>query len=191
MSFSTILTFAIGIFLVIIAGLIILIYNTLINVKNNVNKAWANIDVLLEKRHDLIGQLVETVKGYMKYEKNVLEEVTKLRGQWEGIQDDSDNQNKMNTSNQISQALKSIFAVAENYPNLKTDQQFQELQKAITNLENQIADRREFYNDAVNAYNIKIQVIPYNLFSSLMRLQNLPYFQAPEEVKKPVKTEIK
>ncbi len=160
-------------------GMAIIIYNVLIALRNNVRKAWANIDVLLEKRHDLISRLVDVVKGYEKYERTVLVQVTAMRTEWMQIQNVPDVKAKMKTSNQISQALKSLFADVENYPDLKADRTFLELQQAITEMENQIADRREFYNDTVNTYNIKIQIFPFVLFSSLLEYKPLPFFQPP------------
>jgi LemA protein len=158
--------------------------------KNNVSKAWANIDVLLEKRHDLIGKLVDTVKGYMKYEKTVLTKLTAMRTSWAGVQGNDNVQNKIDTSNQITGTLKTLFADVENYPDLKADGTFLELQKALEEIENEIADRREFYNDTVNEYNIKIKVIPFNFFSRMLHYTPQPFFQAPEEAKQVVNADL-
>jgi len=177
---------SVGIILVIIIGLIIVIYNTLVTLNNNVKKAWSNIDVLLQKRHDMLTKLIDSVSGYMKYEKGVMTQITQLRSAWESIPQD-DVQSKINTSNQISAALKSIFAVAENYPDLKADNNFMQLQQSITDIETQIADRREFYNQAVNDLNIKTQQFPYNIFAGLMHFKSMPLFQATEEEKQDVK----
>ena len=175
--------------IITLVGVFIIIFNTLVMLRNNVRKAWANIDVLLQKRHDLIGRLVETVKGYMQYEKTLLVKITELRTSWVEVQE-GDIQKKMNASNQITNTLKTLFANIENYPNLKADETFQELQKAIIQIENEIADRREFYNDTVNEYNIKIKIIPYTFFSGLLKYEPLPFFQAPEEAREPVSVKI-
>lgn len=167
----------------------LIVYNSLVEVKNNVSRAWANIDVLLEKRHDLIGKLVDTVKGYEAYEKTVLVKITSLRTAWSQVQNSSV-EDKMGTSNQISTALKSIFAVSENYPDLKADQVFLELQKALEDIENQIADRREFYNDSVNQYNIRTQTIPYNAFAKMLGYKAMSFFKAPAGAEEPVNANV-
>ena len=184
------LSTVIALIAIVLAGVFVIIYNTLITLRNNVRKAWANIDVLLQKRHDMIGKLVDTVKGYMQYEKTVLAKVTMLRTAWANVNDDPSHQSKMDTSNQISNTLKTLFANAENYPELKADETFLELQHALVQIENEIADRREFYNDSVNNYNVKIQVIPYNFFSGILKYAPLPFFQAPEDSKQTVKADV-
>jgi LemA protein len=178
------------VFIITVIGIFVIIFNTLVMLRNNVRKAWANIDVLLQKRHDLIGRLVETVKGYMQYEKTLLVKITALRTSWTDAQEQDDVQKKMNTSNQITNTLKTLFANVENYPALKADETFIELQKAITQMEDEIADRREFYNDTVNEYNIKIKIIPYLFFSGILKYERLPFFQAPEEARQPVSSKI-
>ncbi len=155
MAFGKFFEIIIGAAAFVLIVIFFVIYNALIEVKNNVNRAWADIDVLLEKRHDLIGKLVDTVKGYEAYEKSVLLQITKMRSSWITSQG-ADSKTKMETSNQISTALKSVFAVSENYPDLKANTVFVDLQTALKDIENQIADRREFYNDSVNQYNIRI-----------------------------------
>jgi LemA protein len=171
---------------VVLVGLFIIIYNNLIRLRNNVNKAWANIDVLLQKRHDLIGNLVNTVKGYMKYEKSVLVKVTAMRTAWANVQNDDNRDSKMVASNQISGALKTLFANVENYPELKADSTFMNLQHELVQIEDEIADRREFYNDTVNEYNIRIKIIPYDFFSGMMGYKAMPFFQTPDNEKQPV-----
>lgn len=185
-----IITLAVGLVVLIVLVLLGLMYNTLVTLRNNVNKAWSNIDVLLEQRHDELGKLVDTVKGYKKYEQTVLTKVTALRTQWMAVQGSNNIQAKIDTSNQISTALKSIFATSENYPDLKANNSFMQLQGRISQLETEIADRREFYNDSVNTYNIKIAVIPYNLFSGSMGYHTMPLFQAPEENRQDVKINL-
>lgn len=171
---------------VVLAGLFILIYNNLIRLRNNVNKAWANIDVLLQKRYDLIGNLVNTVKGYMAYEKTLLVKLTAMRTSWANVQEDDNRDNKIAASNQITTTLKTLFADVENYPDLKADQTFATLQQQLIQIEDQIADRREFYNDTVNEYNINIKIIPYDLFARLMGYTPIQFFQAPDAARQPV-----
>ncbi len=163
------------------------IYNGLISLKNNIEKAWANIDVLLKQRSDLIPNLVETVKGYMKYEKSTLVEITRLRTE---IMSASTPGEKARASEGISAAIKSIFAVAENYPQLKASENFLELQKQLSAMENQIADRREFYNDSVLLFNTRIHSVPDMIFASMMGMKDKEYFKATEEEKKLVEVKM-
>ncbi len=186
---SLLLDAIVGLVVIIVVGIAVAIYNTLVALRNDAKMAWADIDVLLEKRHDTLGKLVDAVKGYMKYEKSLMEQITQLRSQWMNLPK-GDVEAKMKVSNQVSSALKSIFAVAENYPDLKADNNFIQLQQAIMTLESQIADRREFYNQAVTDLNIKIQQFPYNLFAGLMHFSAMPLFQVPEEIKADVKMDF-
>jgi LemA protein len=160
---------------------LISIYNGLIQLRNNIDKAWANIDVLLKQRSDLIPNLVESVKGYMKYEKDVLEEITRLRT---SIMAASGPAEKARSSEAISSALKTIFAVAENYPKLEASQNFLELQKQLAAIENQIADRREFYNDSVLLFNTRIHSLPDAIFAGMLGFRDKEYFKVAEEEKK-------
>ena len=120
------------------------IYNGLVQVKNNIKKSWANIDVLLKQRANELPKLINTVKGYMTHERETLEKLTQARTQFLNAGTVAE---KASADNMMSQALKSLFAVAENYPNLKANENFMQLQGRISGLENEIADRREFYND--------------------------------------------
>ena len=147
----------VGLVVVILVGYFISIYNSLIRLKNNIAKAWSNIDVLLKQRHDELSKLLKTVKGYMEYEKDVLTKVTEARTTFLSAQTVGD---KAKADNVMTGALKSLFAVAENYPDLKANTSFLQFQDRISELENQIADRREFYNDSVNTFNIRIEQIP-------------------------------
>ena len=133
------------------------IYNGLVTVKNNIDKSWSNIDVLLKQRHDELPKLIATVEGYMKHEREVLENVTKARTAFMHANTVGE---KAQADNMITGALKSLFAVSENYPDLKANDNFMHLQGRISSLENEIADRREFYNDSVNTFNIRIEQIP-------------------------------
>jgi LemA protein len=181
----------IGVFVVIgtlLAGFYAFsVYNGLIQLRNNIDRAWANIDVLLKQRSDLIPNLVETVKGYMKYEKSVLEEITNLRT---SIMSASGPAEKARSSEAISGALKTIFAVAENYPKLEASQNFLDLQKQLTAMENQIADRREFYNNSVLLFNTKIHSIPDMIFANMLGFRPKEYFKAEEGEKKVVEVKM-
>ncbi len=164
--------------LALLAGFYLLsIYNGLVQLRNNIDKAWANIDVVLKQRTDLIPNLVEAVKGYMKHEKSTLEEITRLRT---AMMSASGPAEKARASEGISAALKTIFAVAENYPKLEASQNFLKLQEQLTAMENQIADRREFYNDSVMLFNTRIHSLPDSLFASAMGYRDKEYFKAAE-----------
>ncbi|MEW6035933.1 MAG: LemA family protein [Candidatus Micrarchaeota archaeon] len=174
--------------LALLAGFYVLsIYNGLVSLRNNMDKAWANIDVLLKQRSDLIPNLVEAVKGYMKYEKGTLEELTKLRTAMMGAKSPHE---KAAASEGISAALKTIFAVSENYPKLQASENFMELQKQLSAIENQIADRREFYNDSVMLFNTRIHSLPDMLFASMMGMKDRDYFKVAEEEKKVVEVKL-
>jgi len=133
------------------------VYNMLVRLANNIDKAWSNIDVILKQRHDELPKLVEVCNSYMTHERETLESVTKARTAYStGLNIDD----KAQAENQIVGALGKLFAVAEQYPDLKANQEFLAVQQRISALESTIADRREFYNDSVNLYNIAIQQIP-------------------------------
>ena len=135
----------------------VVIYNGLVRLKNNIDRNWSNIDVLLKQRFDELPKLVKVCEGYMQHERGTLEAVTKARALAATGGGSGDN---LNAQNAISQALKSLFAVVERYPDLKADVSFRQLQSRISELEDQIADRREFFNESVNLYNIGIEQIP-------------------------------
>ena len=166
---------------------IVTIFNGLIDLRNNIDKAWANIDVLLKRRSDLIPNLVETVKGYKAYEQDVLEEIARLRTAMMSADGPAE---KARHSEAISSTLKTMFAVAENYPNLKASENFLKLQDQLSQIENQIADRREFYNDSVMLFNTRIHSIPDMVFASLLRFKDREYFRAKEEEKEAVDVKI-
>ncbi|HEX6531777.1 MAG TPA: LemA family protein [Nitrospira sp.] len=133
------------------------IYNTLVRLANNIDKAWSNIDVILKQRHDELPKLVKVCNSYMSHERETLESVTNARSVY-GRSTSVDE--KAKAENQLTRALGRLFAVAEQYPDLKANQEFLNVQQRISALENTIADRREFYNDSVNLYNIRIEQIP-------------------------------
>jgi LemA protein len=175
---------------VIFAVVLVIIYNALVTLSNKVNKAWANIDVLLQKRHDLISKLADTVKGYMEYEQTLLVKVTAMRTAWINVQDDKNRQDKITASNQITNSVKILLAEVENYPDLKANQTFVALQKELIAVEDEIATKREAYNDTVNEFNTEMTVVPYNLFSGLFGYSTLPFFNAPDEAKAPVNVNL-
>ncbi|MEJ2592264.1 MAG: LemA family protein [Candidatus Thiodiazotropha sp.] len=147
-------------FLVVILIYGILIYNNLVRLKHDVTKAWANIDVLLKQRHDELPKLVETCKQYMKFEQETLEKVMQARAAVHSAVSRGDVGAVGAAEGQLRLGLGNLFAVAENYPDLKTNETFQHLQTRITGLENSIADRREFYNESVNINNVRIEQFP-------------------------------
>ncbi len=138
----------------------ITIYNGLITLKHNVSKAWSNIDVLLKQRHDELPKLVEICKHYMAYEKDTLERVISARSAVFAAREAGDIAGLGGAETSLRQGLGKLFAVAENYPELKADKNFKHLQGRITTLENTIADRREFYNDSVNLNNVRVEQFP-------------------------------
>ena len=165
-------------------GYLLMLYNGLIAVKNNVDKAWANIDVLLKQRHDELPNLMEVCKGYMKYEGDTFERVTKARSLYSQAQTVDQ---KVEATATMTSAVGRLLATAENYPELKANNNFMQLQNRISELESQIADRREFYNDSVNVFNIRIQEMPDALLAGSMNLHPRQMFQVVEEDKAPVK----
>jgi LemA protein len=165
-------------------GYLVMLYNGLIAVKNNVDKAWANIDVLLKQRHDELPNLLEVCKGYMKYEGDTFERVTKARSMYSQAQTVDQ---KAEASATMTSAVGRLLATAENYPDLKANNNFMQLQTRVSELESQIADRREFYNDSVNVFNTRIQEMPDALLAGSMNLHLRQMFQVAEEDKAPVK----
>jgi len=146
-----------GLVLIVAGAYFVMVYNGLITVKNNIEKAWANIDVLLKQRHDELPKLVEVCKGYMEHERGVFDRVMAARA---ALMSASGPAAKGAAEGELQGSLRQLFALAENYPNLKAQSSFQQLQERVSALESQIADRREFYNDSVNAYNIRIESLP-------------------------------
>jgi LemA protein len=162
---------------------LVTLYNGLIAVKNNVDRAWANIDVLLKQRHDELPGLIEVCKGYMKYEGDTLQRITQARTQFaQAVTVDQ----KTEASANVTSALGRLIATAENYPDLKANANFMQLQGRITELESEIADRREFYNDSVNTFNIRIQEMPDAILAGWMNLHPRQMFQVAEADKAPV-----
>lgn len=148
-------------------------YNRLVGMRNIVDTTWANIDTLLQKRFDLVPNLVEAVKGYMRHERELLEEVTRARTAWMNA---STVQESADADSRAAGALKTLFAVSENYPELKANQNFLLLQEELTGLENKIAYARQRYNRTVMAYNTAIMRFPTNLLASLFKFTRRDYF---------------
>src|ERR1700681_3888581 len=167
-------------FLFAILGVIvyvIMMFNGLIALKNDIAKAWANIDILLKQRHDELPKLLEVCKGYMDFERDTLQKITQARSMYQqAVSVDQ----KAQADQNMTSALRGFFAVAENYPDLKANSNFAQLQKRITDLESEIADRREFYNDAVNTLNIRIQQMPDTLVASFMSISPRPMYKVEE-----------
>jgi LemA protein len=154
------------------------VYNSLVQVKNNVDQAWANIDVLLKQRNDELGKLIDSVKAYLGYERDLLTRLTTLRSQAaRGGTDES----RLAAEQEIGTHLGRLFAVAESYPDLKSSGNFLELQRRITGLEEQIAHRREFYNDAVNINNVRMEQFPHRFLVAFAGLKQRPLFEASAE----------
>lgn len=176
--------------LIIIAVILIIIYyiNRIIVLSNRIDNAWSQIDVQLKKRSDLVPNLVSTVKGYMKHEKDAVKMVTEAR---EKMMKAGSMTEKAKASNMFSEALKTIFAIAENYPNLKASENFKLLQEQLEGIENKIAYSRQFYNDSVLDFNNIISTIPGIWFASrLGKKTQKEYFEVAEEERKPVKVEF-
>ena len=182
-------------FLWILLGIILVLvlfvigaYNSLVQLKQRVKNAWSQIDVQLQRRFDLIPNLVESVKGYMTHESDVLAKVTQLRTSWANAQTVSE---KAELDNQLSGALKTIMAVSENYPDLKANQNFSELQEELRNTENKISYSRQFYNDTVTRYNTKLELFPSNIIASMFHFTAETLFEAESaEARKNVKVDF-
>ena len=173
---------------VVLIVIVVAMYNSLQTEKNKVENAWSQIDVELQRRFDLIPNLIETVKGYMAHEKELLTQVTDLRSSWTSAQTVAD---KSKLNGDLSSTLKSIMAISESYPDLKANQNFIALQQELSNTENKIASTRQFYNAAVTSYNTKLEVIPTNIVGSLFGFKQRELFNVEsEEVRKNVKVDF-
>jgi LemA protein len=175
------------IILVVLAVIVIAMYNGLVTLKNRVDEAWSDIDVQLKRRHDLIPNLINTVKGYAAHEKELFEKVTAARTAAMGAQTPAQ---KEQAENMLSGTLKSLFAVAENYPDLKANQNFLELQRELTDTEDKIQAARRFYNTNVRDFNIKIETFPGNLIAGMLNFTKREFFAAEEGERENVKVEF-
>lgn len=179
-----ILLILIGIFIVLVIG----IYNSLVNLRNRCENAWAQVDVQLRRRYDLIPNLVETVKGYAKHEREVFQRVTEARTR---ALNAGTVKEQGQAENMLTGALKSLFAVVENYPELKANQNFLMLQEELAGTEGKIAYSRQFYNDNVMKFNTKQQVFPSNIIANLFNFKGKDYFEIEEpESREPVKVKF-
>jgi LemA protein len=163
--------------LVLVVLFVVVLYNGLIRLKNRTDEAWSDIDVQLKRRHDLIPNLVNTVKGYATHERELFEKVTEARSAAMGAQTPAD---KEKAENALSGTLKSLFAIAENYPDLKANQNFLELQRELTDTEDKIQAARRFYNTNVRDFNIKIEMFPSNLIAGMLNFTKRDFFAAEE-----------
>ncbi|HHT9120328.1 MAG TPA: LemA family protein [Candidatus Hypogeohydataceae bacterium YC41] len=184
----------IGIFFAVIVfaflGIGIYLYNRLVSFRNTVKSSWSDIDVQLKKRYDLVPNLVETVKGYAAHEKSVFEKVTEARSM--AMQASSPGK-KAQAENMFREALKTLFAVAEAYPELKANANFMQLQSQLKELEDNIEYARRYYNAVVRDYNITIESVPSNIIASMFRFERAEFFglEAPEVERKPVKVSFR
>ena len=153
------------------------IYNNLVRVKRSVDQAWANIDVLLKQRHDEIPKLIDAVRGYMTYEKELLQSVTSLRTQ---AAQAGEGQARVQAEGQLGATLGRLFAVAENYPDLKANENFLELQQELANTENRIQAGRRFYNVNIKAYNTRIAQVPFNFLAGIFGFKKRDFFEIKE-----------
>ena len=164
------------------------IYNKLVTFKNRITESWSDVEVQMKRRYDLIPNLVETVKGYASHEKNTLDAVIKARNTAVSIRENIED--KAKAENVLSGTLKSLFALSENYPNLKANENFLELQRELTNTENKIQASRRFYNSNVLALNIRLEIFPSNIIGKIFNFEKQNFFKLDESeqvAKNPVK----
>ncbi len=174
----------VAVFIFVVVG----IYNSLITLRNRADNAWAQVDVQLRRRYDLIPNLVETVKGYAKHEREVFQKVTEARAQAINA---GTVKEQGQAENMLTGALKSLFAVVENYPDLKANQNFLMLQEELAGTEGKIAYARQFYNDTVMKFNMKQQVFPSNIIANMFNFKEKEYFEIEEPAaREPVKVEF-
>ena len=173
---NLIITIVVIVLIVFILITFVHLYNNLVSLRNRVKNSYLQIDVQLKRRNDLIPNLVETVKGYAAHEKGVLEEVTKARA---GVMNASGVEETSAADNQLTGALKTLFAVAESYPDLKANDNFQQLQAELSETEDKISYARQFYNDVVLKYNNACQTFPSNIFARLFHFEEAEFFEAP------------
>jgi LemA protein len=170
-------TWIIVIIVAIIVIAFIALYNGLIRLKNRVAEAWADIDVQLKRRHDLIPNLVETVKGYAAHERETLDNVVKARNAAMAARQSGNMEESLKAENALSGTLKSLFALSESYPDLKANQNFLELQRELTDTEDKIQASRRFYNGNVRDFNTKLQVFPTNMFGKMLGFEPSKFFE--------------
>ncbi|KJS18394.1 MAG: membrane protein [Peptococcaceae bacterium BRH_c4b] len=177
-------TYVLGLIVIVVVLVmpVILLYNGLVRTRNLTQNAWAQFEVQLKRRYDLISNLVETVRGYAAYEKMVLENVTRARA----IATEAQSMDqRIQAENMLTGALKTLYAVAENYPQLKASKDFNQLKKELSDTESKIAFARQFYNDTIIKYNNKIQVFPSNLLAGAMGFKHIPSFEVADNIGQP------
>lgn len=179
----TILYVILGVVAVIVIGVIAL-YNGLIRLKNRVDEAWSDIDVQLKRRYDLIPNLIETVKGYATHEQATFEKVVAARNSAMSAQSKGDAEAQGQAENMLTGTLKTIFALAENYPDLKANQNFLELQRELADTENKIQASRRFYNGNVRDFNTKIEVFPNSIIAGWLKFTSRKFFEVENEVER-------
>jgi len=162
-------------------------YNAFVSLRNRARNAWADIDVQLRRRYDLVPNLVATVKGYAAHERIVFDDVARLRTQAMGLQRPED---KAGPETQLADTIKTLFAVAESYPQLRADRNFRELQDQLSEIEEQLQYARRYYNAVVRDFDTKCEVFPSSLIASLFGFAHLPYFQAEQEARAPVQVSM-
>jgi LemA protein len=172
---------------VLIVGFFVLLYNGLVSLRNRVENAWAQIDVQLKRRYDLIPNLVETVKGYASHERETLDAVIQARNSAMSASGPAD---QAANENMLSGTLKSLFALSEAYPDLKANQNFLELQEELTSTESRIAFARQHYNDSVLSYNTKIQTVPSNIVAGMFNFTEREYFEVEGDARGPVQVQF-
>lgn len=182
-------TILLGLVVLVVLAILyfVLVYNGLVTLRARIDNSWSQIDVQLKRRYDLVPNLVETVKGYAKHEKELFTDVTKARTaamKAEGLEA------KAKAENMLTSALKSVFAVAENYPKLEASQNFRMLQEELAGIENKIAYARQFYNDTVLTYNTSIATVPTNMVANITGFVKREFFKADEEERKNVKVKF-
>lgn len=173
--------------LIIILIYIFILYNSFINLNNKIKEAFSTMDIYLKKRWDLIPNIVQTVKGYAKHEKETLNEVIKLRS---SIYDKMTDENKIKTNEELSIGLNKIMAIAESYPDIKANTSFEDLSNQLTKIEDDIANSRKYYNGVVRIFNNKVEMFPSNLFAKLFGYKSKPMFKANEDERKNINIKI-
>jgi LemA protein len=166
-----------------VIGYVIVTYNSFVKLNQYIQNAWADIEVLLKRRYNLIPALVESVKGYSKYEQETLKKVIEARN---GFENASSLKEKINASNNLNKTLGSIFALAEAYPDLKANSNFINLQNELANTENKISQARRYFNATIREYNTKVNMFPSNIIAQKFGFDKLPYFELNEEEKENV-----
>ncbi len=180
-------TYILAIVIGVLVLSVVLLYNSLVNLRNRVSEAWSDIDVQLKRRYDLIPNLISTVKGYAAHESGVFEKVTTARA---NAMQAGNAAEKAQAENMLSDTLKSLFAVAEAYPDLKANQNFLELQRELSDTENKIQASRRFYNGNVLSLNNKIDMFPSNIIASMFGFTKREFFEVADGEKAPVKVEF-